>query len=413
MFENFPYTNFHDLNLDFIIQKVLEAYGPDNPPPVGLVLSVNGMTGEVVLFREQNVRLPDVEDSSWNFYRLSNENATGIKFTNGGPAERIDGANRYQIYDTGNPPPSVTPPVDSVDGMTGTVKTWANSQYQTLETPTTAPANIWDLRRELNNGDKVGIEFEYDSVNQVYKAYLKYTPSGGSPTRVELLSTANIPASGVVSVNSKTGIVNIYATDIALSDQSQQSIADALSTITGDITTLSSTVASKYTMPLNGIPASDLAPGVIPDISGKLDKPTVTGTTGQILTLNSSQQPVWENKHKTLATVTADGIKTYAQLLNSLKPYLDTVADVDIPYVVMKDHVGNFLNCINKNSSGYVFAVTFSGPLENPPVLYWTARADITNDSKYTYSRNIGGTASAVDVSSIVATEGETLALYV
>ena len=413
MFENFPYTNFHDLNLDWIIQRIMEAYGPDNPPPTGLVLSVNGMTGEVVLFREQNVRLPDVEDSSWNFYRISNENATGIKFTNGGPAERIDGANRYQIYDTGNPPPSVTPPVDSVDGMTGTVKTWANSDYQTLETPTTAPANIWDLRRELNNGDKVGIEFEYDSVNQVYKAYLKYTPSGGSPTRTELLSTANIPASGVVSVNTKTGIVNIYATDIALSDQSQDSIADAISTITGNISTLSGTVATKYTKPVNGIPASDLASGVIPDISGKLDKPTMTGTTGQILALNSSQQPVWENKHKTIATATADGIKTYAQLLNTLKPYLDSVAPVDIPFVVLKDHLGNFLNCINKTNGTYIFATTFSAPLEAQPVLYWIERVDIGNTSVFTYSRNIAGTASAADLSPIVANEGETLELYI
>ena len=168
MFENFPYTNFHDLNLDWIIQKIMESYSPDNPPPVGLVLSVNGETGAVVLYREQNVQLPSLEETSWNFYRLTDDTAEGIKFTKGQPAERIDGSNRYQIYDTGNPPPSVNPPVSSVDGMTGAVKTWANSNYQTLQTPTPAPANIWDLRRELNNGDKVGIEFEYDSVTDTF-----------------------------------------------------------------------------------------------------------------------------------------------------------------------------------------------------------------------------------------------------
>ena len=270
----------------------MESYSPDNPPPVGLVLSVNGETGAVVLYREQNVQLPALDETSWNFYRLTDETAEGIKFTKGQPAERIDGSNRYQIYDTGNPPPSVNPPVSSVDGMTGAVKTWANSDYQTLQTPTAAPANIWDLRRELNNGDKVGIEFEYDSVNTVYKAYLKYTPAGGVPARVELVSSANIPESGVVSVNNKTGIVNIYATDIPLTNDSQESVKQA-------IDSLITSVASKYTKPGTGIPASDLASGVIPDVSGFQDKPATVGTAGQVLGLSSQLQPVWINQPST------------------------------------------------------------------------------------------------------------------
>lgn len=292
MFENFPYTNFHDLNMDWIIQKIMESYSPDNPPPVGLVLSVNGETGAVVLYKNQNVQLPSLEETSWNFYRLTDDTAEGIKFTKGRPAERIDGSNRYQIYDTGNPPPSVNPPVSSVDGMTGAVKTWANSDYQTLETPTTAPANIWDLRRELNNGDKVGIEFEYDSVNSVYKAYLKYTPSGGNPARVELLSAANIPASGVVSVNTKTGIVTLTGEDIPYDNNTQISIADQISDMVIEI-------GNKYTKPESGIPASDLASGVIPDVSGFQDKPATTGTAGQVLGLSSQLQPVWVNQPST------------------------------------------------------------------------------------------------------------------
>ena len=289
MFENFPYTNFHDLNLDWLIQKILEAYSPDNPPPLGLVLSVNGETGAVVLYRSQNVQLPDIEETSWNFYRLSDGTAEGLKFTKGQPLERIDGSQRYQIYDTGNPPPSSTPPVSSVDGMTGAVKTWANSDWQTITVPADAPANIWDLRRGLSNGDKVGIEFEYDSVNTVYKCYLKYTPSGGSPVRAELLTTANIPQSGVVSVNTKTGIVTLTGEDIAIDSNSQDSIATALSN-------LNTAIGNKYTKPSGGIPASDLASGVIPDISGKQDAPTLAGTAGQVLGLNNSLNPVWVNQ---------------------------------------------------------------------------------------------------------------------
>ena len=317
MFENFPYTNFHDLNLDWLIQKIMEAYSPDNPPPLGLVLSVNGETGAVVLYRDQNVQLPDIDETSWNFFRLSDGTAEGIKFTKGGPAERIDGSQRYQIYDTGNPPPSSTPPVSSVDGMTGAVKTWANSNWQTITVPADAPANIWDLRRGLSNGDKVGIEFEYDSVNTVYKCYLKYTPSGGSPVRAELLTTANIPQSGVISVNTKTGIVTITGEDIAVDSNSQDSIATALSN-------LNTAIGNKYTKPAGGIPASDLAQGVIPDISGKQDAPATAGTAGQVLGLNNSLNPVWVNPPSISGLQPAPAVPgTSGQVLsldNSLNP---------------------------------------------------------------------------------------------
>ena len=103
MFENFPYTNFHDLNLDWLIEKIMEAYGPDNPPPVGLVLSVNGETGAVVLYKDAIVTLPAVDDTGWNIHRLSDGTSTGIQFIKGQPMQRIDGVNRYNVYDEGNP----------------------------------------------------------------------------------------------------------------------------------------------------------------------------------------------------------------------------------------------------------------------------------------------------------------------
>lgn len=43
-----PYTNLHDINLDWIIKRVKNAYTPDNPPDYP-VRSVNGQTGAVNL----------------------------------------------------------------------------------------------------------------------------------------------------------------------------------------------------------------------------------------------------------------------------------------------------------------------------------------------------------------------------
>jgi len=399
MFENFPYVNFHDLNLDWIIQRIMEAYGPDNPPPLGLVLSVNGMTGEVVLFREQNVQLPSIDETSWNLFRVSNEVATGLKFTKGQPMERVDGANRYKVYDEGNPPPAGE--VSSVDGMTGAVKTWANSDYQTLETPTTAPANIWDLRRTLSNGDKVGIEFEYDSVHSVYKAYLKYTPSGGVPARVELLSSANIPESGVVSVNNKTGIVNIYATDIALSDQSQETIKQA-------IDSLITTVATKYTKPAGGIPASDIASGVIPDVSQYYILPA-GGIPASELAGNipaSKLAPGVIPTHQAVVTITADGIKTYGNLLNEMASYVGQFSDTDRIFTKLEIGIANCFTYSGRTVNAEYFYIKN----EISSTAFFTVKA-VINANNSTF-KQIDNNGSLSDLTNVVPASGTAFTLY-
>lgn len=43
-----PYSNFHDLNLDFVLKVIKKAFTPDNPPPYP-VKSVNGLTGNVTV----------------------------------------------------------------------------------------------------------------------------------------------------------------------------------------------------------------------------------------------------------------------------------------------------------------------------------------------------------------------------
>ena len=331
MFEQFPYTNFHDLNLDWIIQKIKEAYSPENPPE-NVVVSVNGETGEVILYKNAIVALPDVESDMWNIHRgvdgsaegiqfkkntamqringvnryyvydegnpppypvtsvnghtgavvipvpvqsvngqtghvilypnaqivfpgvnseswsMTRETDTspsvGIRFTEDGPAERIDDDAAYDIYDEGNPPPypvtsvgtltgavaildttivtdgntqklKITFPVTSVDGMTGIVKTWANSANAMLKTPVAGEGDAWGIVREVPSGD-AGIRFEY--ANNELNGYLYFDDGTNPVSKVKILTPADIPSSsGVVSVNGLTGVVTLNGSNLDMS----------------------------------------------------------------------------------------------------------------------------------------------------------------------------------------------------
>lgn len=265
MFENFPYTNFHDLNLDWIVNRIMTAYGPDNPPPIGLVLSVNGETGAVVTYKDHIVQLPSVPENLWNIFRLIDNQANGIQFTKDGAAERIQGANRFKIYDEGNPPPGAVPPVSSVDGMTGAVKTWANTTSPDLMVPDASTGNSWAIFRLLANNDAMGISLKYDAVTQTYKAYLAYMPQGGTLTETELLTSASLPPSGVVSVNGQSGVVTLDGEDIAISAGAVQSIKDVTDALA-------------------------LA------LASKLAAPAQAGSQGQVLGLDANLLPVWLNQ---------------------------------------------------------------------------------------------------------------------
>lgn len=191
MFHQFPYTNFHEINLDWIIQKVKEAYSPDNPPE-NIVLSVNGQTGDVVLYEGALVELPAIpENDMWQIRRNTQGNINrGIAFAGNGRAYIIEGSENHQIYDAKNPPPY---PVTSVNSATGAVILYQNPSVIFPEVEDTS----WRIFRNAG-GTTLGIRFTNGKIYRI-----------NSTDNFEMYDAGNPPPYPVTSVNGQTGAVNI------------------------------------------------------------------------------------------------------------------------------------------------------------------------------------------------------------
>ena len=330
MFEQFPYANFHEINLDWIIQKLKDIEAGTN-----LVLSVNGQTGDVVLYENPTTQLPDVSTGEWTFYRLTGvdgirrgigfdnnakllhlegENAypvydtanpppypvtsvngetgavvlytanytplpavsetfwsvtrsvdgqsEGVQFIKGHPMQRISDINRYDIYDSGNPPPypvtsvngqtgavTITVPVTSVNGQTGAVTinipvTSINGKTGAVVTPFTDPTDEildldtsstgdhWGFSREINSNSQVLTErgsatlYIEKSANSTVKAYISFLSEDETVSQTyQLLTTNDIPSgSGVLSINGLTGVVTFYGDSIPIASTDSTSV---------------------------------------------------------------------------------------------------------------------------------------------------------------------------------------------
>lgn len=283
LFEQFPYQNFHELNLDWLINEI------KNLEATGLVLSVNGMTGDVTLYEENIVRLPDVANSSWNIFRKNDGQDNGIEFTKNQPMTRIQGSSRFAVYDAGNPPPY---PVTSVNGATGDVTLypnnvtqlpsvantswniyritdgqengieWTKNQPMTriqgtsrftvydtgnpppnfadtsapdLQLPVDTTGTSWSINRNIGSGN-LGLLLGINGGQE--EAYIQYD-DGVTPSLVRLLTPADIPSSsGVVSFNGQTGVVTATGADLDINSNDNTSIDDVIEQIKNDIAIL-------------------------------------------------------------------------------------------------------------------------------------------------------------------------------
>lgn len=205
LFENFPYTNLHELNLDWIIKefKKLEQ---------STVLSVNGQTGQVVLYQAKNVELPPVPEENWSFVRLTDGTMRGIYFGRDNIAYIVHGDDMEQVYSANNPPPY---PVTSVNGSTGDITLYEEAHVELPEL-TDEDLHNWNIFRELNNVMR-GIQFEDDGKIKIISGL----------DRFPVYSSNNPPPYPVSSVNGKTGAVSLFVDsngDIAFPDFSNPNI---------------------------------------------------------------------------------------------------------------------------------------------------------------------------------------------
>lgn len=197
MFEQFPYVNFHELNLDWIIEQIKNVLE-------SAVISVNGQTGEVILYQSENVVFPDVASNQWRMVRTASGHTAGVMFNDDYMYVMYDNT-ADRVYTMNHPPQY---PVTSVDGQTGAVRVFPDAGARLPD----VTDDYTNIRRQIEtNGTQniVGIEVKQN------KAY-RMKDTG----RYEIYDSDNPPPYPVTSVNGQTGVVMLAIpfTDVTVDD---------------------------------------------------------------------------------------------------------------------------------------------------------------------------------------------------
>lgn len=277
MFEQFPMVNLHELNLDWIIQQLIKI-------EQGAVLSVNGETGDVVLYKDADVRLPDIansQDGTWRFFRYVNGKPVGIKFDENGRAYMVDNfLAETEFYTERNPPDypvtsvngqtgevSLTFPVSSVNGQTGDVVTYPDASV----TMPSVPETYWNIHKDVDKDgtpSMEGIQFRKNAPME--------RMSGTS--RFQVYDQGNPPPYPVTSVNGQTGAVTIL---IPVTSVNGQTGAVTIDPFVSDAT---SPIMAVYSVPANANKWGLLRQVKEGDTINNVDVGIVFDTTGGNLT---------------------------------------------------------------------------------------------------------------------------------
>lgn len=151
LFEQFPHTNLHELNLDWIID-LLNQFKQELEDRA--VISVNGMTGEVVLYESENVILPALPSGvdQWRLVRLVNGQYVGVLFYNG-HAYLQRGNETMRLLTQEDIPTSAG--VVSWNGMTGVVEVTGSNINRSTTNPISIDQAITNEHVERVNADNV------------------------------------------------------------------------------------------------------------------------------------------------------------------------------------------------------------------------------------------------------------------
>ena len=194
LFENFPYTNLHELNLDWLINEL-------NRVKESAVISVNGLSGDVILYEDATVQFPNIQQGDWSIIRLANGTKRGIAFGNDNNAYIVHGNVLSQIYSAENPPAY---PVTSVNGQTGDIVLYTANTVRLPDLDDIALHN-WNIFRELNNVFR-GIQFNDDGTAEIIDGL----------SRHQIYTANNPPPYPVTSVNGQTGAVTLFSDNNAV-----------------------------------------------------------------------------------------------------------------------------------------------------------------------------------------------------
>lgn len=204
LFENFPYTNLHELNLDWLIEELKMVKD-------SVVISVNGQTGEVILYQNATVQFPPVTDDHWSIVRTADGVSRGIVFGNDNRAFICHDSLMNEIYSANNQPPY---PVTRVNGQTGDIVLYAD-QYVQLPSLTDEQIFNWTLFRNINSVAH-GIQFDADGSGYIidgenrYKIYSQNDTPPYPVTSVNGQTGAVVLSFPVTSVNGQTGDVELF-----------------------------------------------------------------------------------------------------------------------------------------------------------------------------------------------------------